>query len=335
MVDKTDDKTLTAAGEDDEELVMIEVDTIPVPGAAPAAAAESPAEGGTDDDDEDDIPAAEDRRLADDDDEDDDTPAKKERKKRRERQKAARDAAQARLRQLEAQNATLAQRLEALEGGQVNTQKALADRAVEEARAEVARAERIMAAAVEAGNGEDAVEAQRLRDEARDRAKTLEEFSKTLKTPTTATPAANPQAASYKAAWLDANPWFKPDGSDEDSAITIAIDNRVRAEGYDPGSVEYWNELTKRVARRLAGGATPPRQQQDDSATAPASKDTRRKGPPMGDSRNHAPPSTRREVYVTPERKKAMQDAGYWEDPVKRTQMLKAYAAHDRDNPVR
>ena len=52
----------------------------------------------------------------------------------------------------------------------------------------------------------------------------------------------------------------------------------------------------------------------------------------MGNTREHAPQSTKKEVYVTPDRKQAMIEAGYWDDPVKRTQMLKAYQAHDRNS---
>jgi len=52
----------------------------------------------------------------------------------------------------------------------------------------------------------------------------------------------------------------------------------------------------------------------------------------MGNTREHVPQSTKKEVYVTPDRKQAMIEAGYWDDPVKRTQMLKAYQAHDRNS---
>ena len=52
----------------------------------------------------------------------------------------------------------------------------------------------------------------------------------------------------------------------------------------------------------------------------------------MGTSREHAPTSTKKEVYVTPERRQAMIEAGVWDDPVRRTQMLKAYQAYDRNS---
>ena len=59
----------------------------------------------------------------------------------------------------------------------------------------------------------------------------------------------------------------------------------------------------------------------------------KRKGPPVaGSGRENAPVSTRREIYITPERKQAMEDAGYWEDPEKRKRMLKRYAEQDRNS---
>lgn len=334
MVDKTDDKTLTAEGEDD--FVMIEVDEIPTPAAAPAAGQGAADEHGDEGGDEGGEGVIDSRLADDDEDEDEDSPGKKERQKRRQRQKAARDAAQSRLRILEAQNTQLAQRLEALEGGQTNTQKAMTASAIEAARAEVTRAERIMAAAVEAGNGADVVEATQLRDEARDSVRALEAFNKTLDAPRpVAAPVNNPAAESFKSTWMAQNPWFNVQGGDEDSEVTLVIDRNVKAAGFDPSTIEYWQELTRRVARRLGGSASSARETARDPVDPAAPSSTKRKGPPMGDSRNHAPPSTRREVYVTPERKKAMQEAGYWDDPAKRAQMLRSYAAHDRDHPVR
>jgi hypothetical protein len=118
------------------------------------------------------------------------------------------------------------------------------------------------------------------------------------------------------------NPWYDPRGGNEDSVITNAIDNRLVAEGYNPATVEYWEELTRRVSARINRG--------DEMEQQPA---PRKKAPPLGSGREHAPASTKREVYVTPERKQAMIEAGVWDDPVRRARMLKAYQAYDRNPP--
>ena len=66
-------------------------------------------------------------------------------------------------------------------------------------------------------------------------------------------------------------------------------------------------------------------------AAAPEAGSPRRKAPPQGQTREHAPTSTRKEVYVTPARKQAMVDAGIWDDVARRNQMLKAYQAYDKN----
>ena len=124
--------------------------------------------------------------------------------------------------------------------------------------------------------------------------------------------------------WLAANPWYDASGRDEDSRITKAIDDGLVAQGYDPKTPDYWHELTRRVSTRLNGASA------EQEADAPEPAAARRKAPPTGNTREHAPVSTRKEVYVTPERKQAMIDAGVWDEPALRTRYLKAYQAYDK-----
>ena len=188
--------------------------------------------------------------------------------------------------------------------------------------ADVRQAEAIIAKATEAGNGEDVVAAMRIRDQAIAEAQQLEnakqQFEQARKQQA-APPAANPQVVNYAKEWMQANPWYDPSGRDRDSALTKAIDNELASEGYNPASREYWEELTARVAEAIGG---------DDAPAQTASK-PRRKGPPTGNTREHAPVSTKKEIYVTPERKQAMIEAGVWDDPVMRQRYLKAYQAYD------
>jgi hypothetical protein len=120
---------------------------------------------------------------------------------------------------------------------------------------------------------------------------------------------------------MNANPWYDPSGRDEDSAITKVIDNQLAAEGYNPKDADYWHELTRRVASRIGDDEVETRQ-----------SPSKRKAPPTGTTREHAPVSTKKEIYVTPERKQAMIDAGIWDDVPRRNQMLKAYQAYDKSS---
>jgi hypothetical protein len=62
---------------------------------------------------------------------------------------------------------------------------------------------------------------------------------------------------------------------------------------------EYWEELTRRVASSIG----------DDAPTAPAQP--KRRAPPTGNGREHAPASTRKEVHVTRRERHAMIEAGH------------------------
>ena len=308
---------------DDDDLVVVETEDEKIPVV------------------EDDAPTAEEPEDQSDDDEDDeermgvseeDTEQEvtkrqsRDRRTRREIQKRARDNAKRELEFLRQQNAELMNRVSAIEGNTLSQQAQTIAERYQQALYEKQQAEMIIAKAVEAGNGDDVTQAMRIRDEANYRAAQLAQVhqqTEAIAQQATA-PRADPRVVDYAKQWLDANPWYNPSGRDEDSAITKAIDNALAAEGWNPSSEDYWHELTRRVAARIGGDDAPARE------AAP-----RRKAPPTGNTREHAPVSTRKEVYVTPERKQAMIEAGVWDDPVARKRYLKAYQAYDRNNTAR
>lgn len=304
------DNTITETDEDD----LIPVET------PPEEAEEKVAE--TPDDDEEE----EDERLAtSDDDHDDEVVKADKRAKRRERQKRARDAAQRELQMLRETVVSLSQRVAATENHAVNTNVQTLEQRLAKAVADVRQAEAIIAKATEAGNGEDVVAAMRIRDQAIAEAQQLnaakQQFDQ-ARQQADGPPAPNPQVVNYAKEWMQANPWYDPSGRDRDSALTKAIDNELASEGYNPASREYWEELTARVAEAIGGDDTP----------AKSESKPRRKGPPTGNTREHAPVSTKKEIYVTPERKQAMIEAGVWDDPVLRQRYLKAYQAYDNSS---
>jgi len=309
--------------EDDEELVIVEPDQ---------EQAEEAAQPDPEDDQDDDDYEDERTGVSEDDSEDEIVDKNKkvrdQRTKRRQLQKQAKERSQRELEYLRQQNATMEARLRAVEGNTLSQQAQTIDQQYQRALYEAQQAETIIARAVEAGNGDDVSVALRLRDDAKERAQQLgyakqqaEQYAYQA-----AQPKADPRVVDYAKQWLDANPWYNPQGRDEDSAVTKAIDNALAAEGWNPTSEEYWHELTRRVASRIGDDGAPAARNQ----AAP-----RRKAPPTGTTREHAPVSTKNEVVVTAERKQAMIDAGVWDDPVARTRYLKAYQAYDRENTAR
>jgi hypothetical protein len=302
MIDENDDEELIAVEDDEEQ------------GQHPEP-----------EDDEDDD---EDARLSESQDDLDDEVSNRNRKKRTKRrdlQKAAKENAQREIRVLREQNDLLMRRMQAVEGNALTQNVNAIDQRLNEAISEAQQAERIVARAVEAGNGDDVITAMNMRDEAKQRAGQLYAAKQQVEQAKTqiAQPTVDPRVTNLAKDWIAANPWYDPQGRDEDSAITKAIDNQLVREGYDPASYEYWTALTERVSARI--GNNDPAPSRDTGAP-------RRKAPPMGNTREHAPVSTKKEVYVTPARKQAMMDAGVWDDPTKRNQMLKAYQAYDRNS---
>lgn len=298
--------------EPEDELEIVELDTEEIPQQEEPQAQEPETE-------EDD---SEDERLVEsEDDEEERTATSSKNRKRREVQKAAKERAQRELQILREQNQQLMDRVNAIEGS-VNTQTAsMLDQRFNEAQREVQQATSIIARAVEAGNGEDVVAAMRLKDEAQSRLMQIAAAKQQVSTPYQQGP--DPRVQSLAKEWAAANPWFDANGRTEESAIALAIDRVLPNEGYDPRSVEYYEELTRRLNRRL-GQSEQPSSQRDQPA--------KRKAPPQGTASQHAPQSTRKQVFVTPERKQAMIDAGYWDDTALRNQMLRAYHDYDKNS---
>lgn len=318
-----DDKLIET---DEDELVAVETPPKDEGKTEPKTEAEAEAE----EDDEEDDKDEGDARLAEsqDDSEDDISPNRRRRLKRREIRKRAKDHAERELHFLREQNNELMRRVSAVEGHALSTNAQTLDQRMQEALRDAQQAETIMARAVEAGNGDDMATALRLRDEANRRAWELSQSKQQVEQvrQQVTNPGPDPRVRSLAQEWLAANPWYDASGRDEDSRITKAIDDGLVAQGYDPKTPDYWHELTRRVSTRLNGASA------EQEADAPEPAAARRKAPPTGNTREHAPVSTRKEVYVTPERKQAMIDAGVWDEPALRTRYLKAYQAYDKNS---
>jgi hypothetical protein len=252
---------------------------------------------------------------------------RKERREKRERQKAARDASRYTIDLLSKRLQEAEQRLSAFEGRQVSRESQEVDARLGMAQqawqiADQARRRAVansdMAAYDAATRDMQAAEAtfNQLRG-------VKARISQVAAQPGPQEPAPDPRVVGLAQEFADRNDWYDPDGSDEDSAIVQTIDRKLAQEGLDPSTEDYWEELDKRVRRRL-----PHRFEKQ-------SKPQRQSGPPVGGGREYAPPSTRKEVYVSPERKAAMVAAGAWDNPEKRKAMLKRYAEYDRQNPQR
>jgi hypothetical protein len=200
------------------------------------------------------------------------------------------------------------------------------DAEIARAQQEAEMAEKVIAKAVEAGNGQDVAQALKYRDAAVQRAQQLAyQKQQAAQQPIVQQQQLDDVTLNYAKQFLNDNKWYDPQGRDEDSAIVLAIDQAMSRDGYNPQSPDYWDELRKRAARRL-----PERFASNEEK--PTQRREARGGPTVGSGKEHAPTSTRKEIYVSPERKQALIDAGVWDDPILRSKYVKRYAEYDRQN---
>lgn len=123
----------------------------------------------------------------------------------------------------------------------------------------------------------------------------------------------NPRAATLAKAWIERNSWYDPNGDDDDSVIAQAIDDKITAEGFDPSTQEYFDELDERLSKRL-----PHRY----------GKIPERKGPPVTGSGRE---SSVGGYKLSPERVAAMKESGAWDDPARRERVIKEYKKYDKE----
>jgi len=183
---------------------------------------------------------------------------------------------------------------------------------------EAEMADRVIARAIESGNGEDVTKAMHFRDQAIAKYNHLSQVKQQAQAPVhqqrnTVDSATMAHANDF----MEDHSWYDPAGNDEDSSIVLAIDQALSKDGFNPKTEDYWDELRDRVARRL------PEHFGKKNRVA-------RGGPNVGSSREHVPSSTRKEIYINPERKQALIDAGVWDDSVLRMKYVKRYAEYDR-----
>lgn len=204
------------------------------------------------------------------------------------------------------------------------------DTAIAQAANEIEMADKVIAKAVANGNGEDVAKALRYRDEAAARVQQLQYQKQQVAQNRPAQPGLDDRVMYHAQEFMRENPWYDAQGRDEDSAIVLAIDQALAKDGYDPATEDYWDELRARASRRLP-------ERFGEAKAAPKSRTQReertpRGGPAVGSGREHAPASTRKGVYVSPERKAALIEAGVWDDPVLRAKYVKRYAEYDKNN---
>lgn len=218
---------------------------------------------------------------------------------------------------------------------------------------QIRQAEQIHSQAVKAGDGDTATEALRIRDELkRDRDKiadSKEQKTKEVKEaaarPTTNGKTEGPPPAVVEQAmsWMERNSWFDKTLNDETSHLVKVMEDRLGRENeLRADTPEYWKELDRRVAARFPHLKKKSMKSDDidwgdddddagektrEKTEIPAKKKTG--GPRLAvGGRERA--LGKNEVYIDSERRKALEDAGLWDDPDTRQRYLKSYRTYDK-----
>jgi len=196
------------------------------------------------------------------------------------------------------------------------------DAQIAKSRQEVNLAERVIAKAIESNNGSDVTQAMRYRDQAMARAQQLSFVKQNAENRPAPQPAVDDVAMHYAREFIKDHPWYDAQGRDEESAIVLAVDAALAKDGISPQTEEYWDELRARAAKRLPerfGKQQPP-------SRSP------RGGPAISSSRDNGSSGSYTDIVINGDRKKALIEAGVWDDPVLRERYAKRYREYDKNN---
>jgi len=252
---------------------------------------------------------------------------------RREKRRAKRDLAKKtgvekdmKLQHLERKNQELMERLSVVERKTHSADLARIDKAIEDQELRLQYAKMKISEAASASDGHAMAEAQEMMYEARRQMEALSSFKKSAVEPRqTQGNVPDPRLQRLAANWMEKNDWYDPSGRDTDSKIAKQIDETLVAEGWNPTSQDYWEELDNRLHKYL------PHKYNDSTDVRSSTK--RPRSVVTSSGRESVNGSTNRNTFVLkPEQVRAMKDAGFWDDPNKRSKMIKRYAQEARNN---
>jgi hypothetical protein len=256
------------------------------------------------------------------------------RRRARERRKQFWREGQATIDTLRRQNEELQARLHAIESRAVDQDKAALDNQLAMAKRAFEASNKELKEAIETGDGDRHVKALQARERAALDIRQLEGVKQRVNQPQR--PALDPSVENHARQWVEKNDWFDPSGQDIDSKVVLSIDAHLAQSRNDHGSKAYWEALDKEVRKRLPHKFTRSQSASRDDDDGDDEDDDDFAGPPLGGPSEPSRPSTRRErVYLTPERRKVLEDLGVLGDKKAMQPYLKEFADFDRRNKAR
>lgn len=231
---------------------------------------------------------------------------------------------------LKRQNEQMAERLAILEKRTAGSDMARLDKAIEDSGLRLQYAKLKIKEATEMADGAALAEANEAWYEARRQMESLEALKRKAVEADSTTKQSVPRAPDpllkrHAGQWMERNSWYDPNGRDMDSRVATKVDEALVEEGWDPTTAEYWeeldNRLTKYLPHRYNGG-------NDDNN----SRSERRPRTVITGSGRESNPSVKPgEFRLSPERVRAIKEAGKWDNIAERNRMIKKYAEYDRN----
>jgi hypothetical protein len=293
--------------------------------------------------------AAQDERTGHAESDEDDSAGLSREQKRRRRKREKFEQNQRELAFLRARNAQLEQeqsrRLAEMESRQSQSDVLAIDGRITQAESNIREAETLYTQALKANDAEAATEALRVKDQFREglnqlrgaRAQTMR-AARERQTTAAQPQAPDPAILQRAQEWTREHSWFDPTLRDEDSTIAHAVEQRLFREGrLDPRSPEYWDEVDRRLAKRLPERYSSRQEDddEDDFDERPVRRvngnGQRKPSGPVIKVGGRERPLKKGEVYIDEDRKAAMIEHGVWDDPKERERYLKAYQKYDRE----
>jgi hypothetical protein len=233
---------------------------------------------------------------------------------------------------LQKRNAEMAERLAIIEKKTSGAELARVDKAIEDAGVQVEYAKMQMQEAVSVGDGVSLTRAQEMWFEAKRRMESLQnvkqQATRQMSQPRQNIQAPDPMVQKHAAEWMDRNPWYDPNGRNEDSQIAQIIDKKLTEEGFDPSSEDYWDELDDRLKKRMP--ETINRAYNDSHV-----RNQRPRSVVTSSGREATATTTSNEFRLTPDRVAAMKEAGFWDNKELRKKAINNYVNWDRANKSR
>jgi hypothetical protein len=242
-----------------------------------------------------------------------------------------------RLQQLSRENEEFKRRLANVEDRTRQNDMARLDKGIEDSQVRYEYAKMKLSEAVSNNDGNAMVEAQELFEQARQEISQLQQYknqaAREAQQPRQQKREVNmpdPSVQRNAADWMNRNSWYNPEATDRDSRIAKKMDEVLVEEGWDPKDPDYWDELDSRLHKSL------PHRYNVATDNNPVVRKPRNTVASSGREASTAfGGSNRTQFTISPERVKAMKEAGAWDNPERKKAMIANFMKYDRENAGR